>query len=265
MKRSYFPKITLVILLVIIIFVILNLTSFSKEIKNFFYLISQPIQRWLWAAGIKTSNLLEAIAELKSLKKDNESLKLREQELLGEIITLKGLEKENQDLRQALDIGLSKDFELIFSQIIGKEIADALLIDKGSKDGIEVGFPVLTGQKVLAGRIWHVYENFSKVQLLTFNDISFDVKIFNKEIYGLVKGKGNFKLSLEFIPQKENVAVGDLALTSSRGGVFPQNLLVGQILDVKSSDVELFQKIEVKPFLNIRDLDYLFIIKNFKK
>lgn len=265
MKRSYLPKIIIVILLVIIIFVILNLTSFSKEIKNFFYLISQPIQRWLWSAGIKTSNLLEAIAEIKSLKKDNESLKLREQELIDELITLKGLEKENLSLRRALGLGLNKDFELIFSQIIGKETADILLIDKGSNDGLEVGFPVITEQKVLAGRVWQVYKNFSKVQLLTFKDISFDVKVFNKEVYGLVKGKGNFKLSLEFIPQKENVAVGDLTLTSSKGGVFPQNLLVGQILDVKSSDIELFQKIGVKPFLNIRDLDYLFIIKNFKK
>ncbi len=264
MRRSYFPKMSIVILLVII-FVIFNLTSFSKEIKNLFYLISQPIQKRLWAAGIKTSNLFEAIAEIKSLKKDNESLKLKEQELLNEISTLKDLEKENLALRQALGLGLNKEFELIFSQLIGRETADTLLITQGSKNGIEVGFPVITQQKVLAGRVSYVYENFSKVQLLTFKDISFDVKIFNKEIYGLVKGKGNFKLSLEFIPQKENVAVGDLMLTSSKGGVFPQNLLVGQILDAKSSDVELFQKIEVKPFLNISDLNYLFIIKNFKK
>lgn len=257
-------KIGIIVILGIILFLALNLTSARKEIKNFFYLISSPIQKWFWQTGEKVSAFFTTITEIKNLKRENEELKLKIQELLSENISLKELKKENEILRTALNIGLEKEFSLVFAQVIGKDIAqDSIFINKGSKDGILKNSPVITQQKILVGKISEVYKNFSKVMLLSNKESSFDVKILDTEIYGVVKGKGNFKIFLDFVPQEKEIKKGDLVITSMLGGIFPKGLLVGEIIEVKKSDVEPFQQAELKPAFNIDEIENLFIITKF--
>jgi len=90
MKLPSSFKIGLISVLLISFFIVLNLTGFSKEIKNFFYLISSPIQKTFWRAGDNMSDFFEAISQSKNLKKENEELKLKIQAFLAENIALKG-------------------------------------------------------------------------------------------------------------------------------------------------------------------------------
>jgi len=278
--RFSLKKNKILIVVISAILLIISLNFFQREVKNFFYLISAPIQKWLWREGIGISNFFEGILKAKNLRIENEKLKLKNQELLTENIELKELKKENEILREALNLGLEKEFELKICEIIGKEISqDSLIINKGSRDGIEKDLPVITQQKTLVGKIEKVYQNFSKVKLLTAKESTFDVKILEKDynppttlpsearapIFGLAKGKGNLKLILDLIPREKEIVIGDKVFTSAEGGVFPKNLLVGEITEVKKSDVEPFQEIEIKPAIDIKDLEFLFIITNFKK
>lgn len=248
-------------ILIIVFFVFLNLGSVSSRVKNFFYLVSEPVQKWFWEKGNNLSNFFETISEIKSLKKESDNLKLKNKELLSENLVLAELKKENEILRKALEIGLKKDFKLIFAQVIGKDVSqDSIKIDKGSKDGVKMGLPVITQQKILVGEISQVFENFSDVQLLSNKKSSFDAKISDTETYGIVKGKGNFKLYFDLIPKEQELKEGNFLVTSALGGVFPPGLLIGEIKEVKKSDVELFQKAEIKPAFDIKELKFLFVI-----
>ncbi len=265
MKQPLKLKTGIVAVLILLIFVILNLTGFSSKIKNFFYLVSSSIQQNLWRAGDKTSDFFEAISEIKSLKKENEEFKLRTEGLISENSSLKELKKENETLREALELDLRKDFKLVLAQVIGKDVSqDSILINKGTKEGILKGLPVITSQKILLGRIGQVYEDFSEIILISNKESSFDAKISDKEIYGVVKGKGNLELYLDLIPKNEEISQGELVVTAALGGVFPQGLLAGVIKGIKKSDVEPFQTAEIKPSFEIKELDNLFIITNFQ-
>ena len=268
MKLSPGVKIGLIIVLLIAFFIVLNLTSFSKEVKNFFYLISSPIQKTLWRAGDNLSDFFEVISEIEKLKKENEELLLKNQALLAENTRLKELKKENEVLREALEIGLEKEFKLLLSEVRGKDISqDTLLINKGSKDGISKGFPVITQQKALIGKIGEVYENFSKVILISNKESSFDAKIMewddDGDIRGVIKGKGNLKLFLDLIPQEKEIKEGNLVVTTVLGGIFPKGLLVGEIKEVLKSDIQPWQGAEIKPAFDIKELETLFVIINF--
>ncbi len=260
-----FPfKKTKILIVIFGILVLVLLNFFQKEVKNLFYLGSQPLQNWLWQRGGELSDFSELISGFKNLKKENEELRLKNQELWHEILTLKEIKKENEFLKKALGIGLEKEFELDLAQVIGKDISgDLLLINKGERDGILKGLPVITEQKVLIGRISEVYGNFSKIILLTAKDFSFDAEISEKEIYGVAKGKGNFILSLEFLPIDKEIKEGDLVQTSILGGIFPKGLLVGEIKKIQKSDIESFQRAEIEPAFKIGDLRFLFIIKQW--
>jgi rod shape-determining protein MreC len=278
-------KIGITIFLLVVIFVVLNLTNSPKNIKNFFYLISSPFQKFLWKSGIKASDFFETIKEIKNLRKENEELKSLNQQLLAEITRVKELKKENEALRESLNIGLEKDFKLIISQIIGKDISqDSLIIDKGLKDGIDEGLTVITPSKTLVGKIGEVYEDFSKVILISNKESSFDAHIsdtphqnefgagqaeiypvrneISNGVYGVVKGKGNFQISFDLVPQEKELKEGDILVTSAMGGIFPEGILVGEIGKIKKSDIEPFQQAEIKPALDIPKLDFVFIIKH---
>ena len=278
MRLSPRSKIGTALVLLVVFFVVLNLTGFQKEVKNFFYLISSPIQEAFWRVGDRISDFFETVTEIKNLKTENEEFKLKIQELLAENIALKEFKKENEILRTALEIGLEKDFELILAQVIGKDISqDFILINKGLKDGISKDSPVINQQKVLFGKIQEVYDNFSKVMLITDKKSSFDAKILapyqtegfgagsDSEIYGIVKGKGNLQLYLDLIPQDKEIKEGDLIVTTPLGGIFPSGLLVGKIKEVRKSDIEPVQQAEISPLFDIKETEYLFIITNFNQ
>ena len=258
LKRS---KILIVVFGVLFI---LSLNFFQKEVRGFFYSISAPIQKTLWEGGDRVSDFFETIVEIKNLKKENESLKLKNQELLAEIVSLRELKKENQILREALEIGLQKEFKLTLAEVIGKDInQDSILINQGLREGIFEGMPVITSQKVLLGKITEVYENFSRVMLISNKESSFDVKIADTNITGIVNGKGGLNLVLDLIPKDQEIKEGALLITSNLGGIYPQNLLVGLIKEIKKSDLKPFQQAEVLPFFDLRELEKVFIILDF--
>jgi len=241
--------------------IIVALNFFQNPVRNFFYSMSAPIQASLWQAGDRVSNFFETITEIKSLKKENEDLKLKINSLLAENASLKELKNENEALRIALNLGLEKEFRLTLVQVIGKDISqDSLLINKGSKEGLSEGFPVITEQKNLVGKISEVYENFSKVMLIFNKESSFDAKMSDEEIYGVIKGKGNLKLFLDLVPQDKEIKQGDILVTSVLGGIFPNGLLVGEIREIKKSDLEPFQQAEISPLFDIGKLGNLFVI-----
>ena len=221
MKFSPRLKIGIIIVLLIAFFAVLNLTAINKEVKNLFYLISSPIQKTLWGAGDRASDFFETISEIKNFKKEadelsfidtlrcarvNEELKLKIEALLAENAELKGLKKENETLRIALGLGLEKEFKLLLAEVIGKDISqDTLLINRGLKDGISKSLPVINQQKALVGKIGEVYSNYSKVILISNKESSFDAKIPESDIQGVAMGKENGKLFLTSFPRKKKL------------------------------------------------------------
>jgi rod shape-determining protein MreC len=253
-----------VVVLLIAVFVILNLTGGAKSFREFFYSFSSPIQKNLWRSGANVSDFFESIFQIKDLKAENESLKLQNQELTAKVAELSEFQKENETLRNALQIGLEKDFRLVLAQVTSKEVGkDIILINKGQKDGMAVGMPVITEQKVLLGKITEVNDYFSKVSLITDKDSVFDAKIQETGVEGVVKGAGNFSAIFDLVPRDAQIKEGEEVVTSVLGGVFPGGILAGKIVKIKKNDTESFQKAEIQPVFDIKELDNLFVIVNF--
>ncbi len=255
-------------LAIAILLILLTLNKFFlNEVKNAFYTITSPIQNVLWKKGEEFSGLLQTLFELRSLKIENQELLKQNQKFLSIMGEIKNLRKENQTLREVLNLGLEKDFEMILVEVISKETeGDFILVSKGKEDGISEGMPVITKEKVVVGSIEKVYKNFSRILLLSNQKSSFDVEIQSKEngeIYGLAQGEGDLRIRLKFVPQEKELAKGDTVFTTVLTGIFPKGLLVGEIIEVKKSDVSAFQEAEIEPYFKRNLLEILFVIKNF--
>jgi rod shape-determining protein MreC len=275
-KKRNIYKFLLITITILGLFFSLNF--FQKEIKSFFYYFSSPFQKFFWKKAYDVSNFFNYFGNNKKLNNEINQLKDKNKQLESEIAYLRELKNENKALREALNLNLEKDFNLIFAKIISKEInRDFIIIDKGYSDGIFENMPVITYQKSLLGKVVDVYKNYSKVMLFSDKKSIVDVKIqpskeqdkeqkqeqdnkIEENILGVLKGQGNLKSTIDLVPNDKKISEGDMVITSGLGGTFPSGILIGKIKNVKKSDLEPFQYIEIEPNFDILQLDFIFVI-----
>ena len=249
-------------ILVIVFFAMVNLFGFSGNIKNAFFAVSSPVQKVFWNSGNRVSNFFQAYYNVQNLNSENEYLKTENQRLLAKIVDIEGAKLENKILRQALNIGIEENFDLVLAEITAKQ-GDFIIIDKGINDGILENMPVVTAEKIVCGKVKEVYQDFSKVMLITSQESSFGAKIQGREASGLVKGQGQGFLLLDRIPKDIEIQENDIIVTISLGNVFPKGLLVGKIKKKSRSDANPFQQAELCPLFDINNLRSLFVVTDY--
>jgi len=219
------------------VFFILNIFN----TKEFFYSLSENIQLNLW----KVNNNCELVEDqrLISLMAENEEL-----------------QRENHFLKDSLGLKDYPDIGLIYGRIISKDyLSDNILINTGSIDGVKVGFPVVINNNILIGRVSEVYNNYSRVKLLSLKDNLTDVSI--NGVVALAKGKGSETIVLEMFPRDKELKEGEFILTSSLGGNYPAGLVIGKVKNPKKIDNEPFQISEIEKAYNLFSIDRVNILK----
>lgn len=266
---SYFLWQKILVKMGILVFLILLLNIFQAEVKDSFYIISAPVAKNLAKTSNNLSSLLEPFLSSKNLKQENDDLKNENQKLLLEFSLLKENSREEQTLEEVFNSTKGDNFEMVLTKIIGLDASyDFILIDKGSDDGIFENMPVISSQKVLYGKVFKAYQNFSQVMLISSKDSVVDVKVQSDDpaknsVYGAVKGEGNFSAYLDLIDLNAQIKENDYLITSGLEGVFPRNLLVGKIRSVDKDDLKPFQTAEISLFFEVKNIENLFVVTNY--
>jgi rod shape-determining protein MreC len=138
-----------------------------------------------------------------------------------------------------------------------------VVINRGSNDDIRRGMPVVTNQGLI-GRVDAVIADAARVQLITDPASSINVYLQNAGTDAILVGSVTGDVSLDMISQDASVEPGDLILTSGLGGGYPPDLIIGQVLSVRSLDVELFQQAAVQPTVDFSRLEIVLVITNFR-
>jgi len=116
----------------------------------------------------------------------------------------------------------------------------------------------------LVGRVDAVIADAARVQLITDPASRVNVRLQNAEQDGSLIGSVTGDVILELIPQDTNVETGDLVLTSGLGGGYPPDLIVGQVVNIRSRDFDLFQQATIQPVVDFNRLQVVLVIVNFK-
>ena len=231
------------------IFFLLLLISFIFVIGSRYFTF--PIYRFKYS-----------LDNVERLKKENK--KLREKASLYEIEKIKLNEtlKENERLKTRLNLKLpSPSWKIVWAEI-QNVYSQELLIDKGIADGVEEGFPVLSGD-TLIGRISRLWQNKSMVTLLTHSNFSAGISLARGGLEGVAEGLPfENAVQIKYIPKRSDVKKGDEVITSGRGGIFPSGLKVGEVCEVISEPFGFFLKIKIKPALELSHIqDVVILIK----
>ena len=225
------------------------------------------IQTWFSSRFVALQDFLTAPRDVASLRQRNAELESEVAELQAQVIQLQQQVGETDILAALVDVSLARSENTYkAAAVIGRDPSPFLhyvIINAGSNDGILRGMPVVTDQG-LVGRIDAVIADAARVQLITDPASRVNVRLQNAETEASLLGSVTGDVTLDLIPQDITIEQGDLVLTSGLGGGYPPDLIIGQVVNVRSRDFDLFQEATVQPVVDFNRLQIVLVIINFK-
>jgi rod shape-determining protein MreC len=68
---------------------------------------------------------------------------------------------------------------------------------------------------------------------------------------------------MDYIPQGETFEIGEVVLTSGLGGRFPKGIPIGQVVEIRQRDIDVFQQAIVRPTVDFPRLELVMVVTNF--
>jgi rod shape-determining protein MreC len=206
-------------------------------------------------------------------KKQNKQLKAEVQQLRSQLAQSQTAERDVSQLRGL--VGLSKDqgYPQGTRPVTGRVIArsptvwySSVKINKGKSDGIRLDQPVIASGG-LAGKITRVTGGTAEVTLITDASSNVSAQVMPQGANGIVRPEvGNPNdLLLDFVEKGRRVTQGTTVVTSgfqSSGveSLFPRGIPIGRVTKVDLSEIELYQRVHIKPFADLHQLDYVQVL-----
>jgi rod shape-determining protein MreC len=258
---------TTIIFLVVGGVMALALGGYFSSASNVFTDSLVNIQFWFSSRFIALQDFFTAPRDITSLRQQNAELQNEVAELQAQVIQLQQQVGETQVLAALVDFAQARTENTYKgAAVIGRDPSPFLhyvIINVGSNDGILRGMPVVTDQG-LVGRVDGVIADAARVQLITDPASSVNVRLQNAEEEGALVGSVTGDVILQLIPQDAVVETGDLVLTSGLGGGYPPDLIVGQVVNIRSRDFDLFQQATIQPVVDFNRLQIVLVIVNFR-
>lgn len=216
---------------------------------------------------LNTSQTLADLAEIRNLRTRNALLEETLAQFQAELVELREIESDYERLTELLDYtNIRDDQEYLTADVIAVDQSGqrrTITINRGTRDGITVGMPVVT-QQGLVGRIITVSANASRVLLITDPSSAVSARLQTNRVEGTVIGQLSGNLRLTFIPLDQEIVEGDLVITSGLGGNFPPDLVIGQVTSIRQFEFELYQEAQVRSLNNFSTLEFVLVVTNFQ-
>lgn len=194
-------------------------------------------------------------------RSENERLKEAVHRLALATSAYQEIKQENLRLRKLLSVSETLPIETMGARVIARTpsfLANVIYIDRGFQDGVHVDSAVLSGDGIV-GRTTLVARHQSQVQLITNPDASIGVILETSRMPGVLRGSGDYLLDLNYIGNTEQVAVGDLVLSSGLDGIYPKGLAIGKVVDSRKGK-GVFRSIKVQPGVDLTRLEEVLIL-----
>ena len=259
--RSLFLLIGVVLLQVLLLAVQIKRDSQGRLIRVWTVSAVSPVERsGAWGVG-KIRDAWRHYFALSDTARQNEQLKRENGELKLEIMQLQGKSAEADRLAALLNFKQKQNkVPMVVARVIGSSAdpnSNVIYIDQGQRDGIRKNMGVITPEGVV-GKVMESYRDASQVLIVTDRDSGVGAMIADSRIQSPVGGTGEPLLNMKYVGNDDEVAVGARVVTSGMDRIFPKDLPVGVITQVKPGGQ--YKQIRVKPSANLEKLEEVIVL-----
>lgn len=205
------------------------------------------------------------------LAEENEQLREQVDRLREDKSRLIGVLQENTRLRKLLGFKRKHpDYELAPAEVVGRDTTPyfrVLTLKLESEAKLEPRMPVVVAGGVV-GQIHRTYGAFADVVIVSDPRSRIDAISQRNRAQGVIRGLGHqrdYLAKISYLRRKDEVRKGDVMVTSGMGGVFPPELIVGTVREVRRKKRGLFQQALVEPAVDYSRLEEVFVITDVQE
>ena len=232
-----------------------------------------PMQRAVTNVTRPVGDFFSGLAHLPSLSKENQELKDELAAAHADDATKELIQTQNEELQGLLDLRPTLDPEAVAAVVIANGLSNfewTITIDKGSNDGIAMNPPVVTGSPdapMLVGHVVQVSPDSADVRLIIDRQSAAAAVLKDSQEAGLIHGQGDADLRMTDV-EPGTVTEGDVEQVFTLGyevtgqpGLYPPDLLIGQVSRTVPADNATEEFIEVRPAVDFATLQFVLVLK----
>jgi len=213
-----------------------------------------------WGFG-KVRDVWHHYFALQNTTRENEALRRENDALKLQLEALRGRAAEADRLAVLLNFRqLNRDVPMLGARVIGAS-ADSgsatVFLDRGEQDGVKRNMAVITPEGVV-GKVIETFSGTSQVLLLTDRESGVGAMLADSRIQSPVGGLGEPLLAKKYVPNDDAVSVGQRVVTSGMDRIFPKDLPVGTVAEIKPGNP--FKQIRVRPAANLERLEEVLVL-----
>lgn len=257
----------IVAFIAIILIILISFTSQGREkVSSIEGLISKamvPVQKTIFTGSQYVKNFFASIIEIGTLKETNKELKEEIKNLRQQQVDLETIKNENERLTKLLNYQKSNpQYDYIVAKIVSIDPEvwfNVFIIDKGSKDGIKKNSAVAVSEG-LVGKVVEVSSGTSKV--LSISDTGSMINGVSSRTGDYIRIQGSTESTLEgFVTPEAKLISGDIIITSGLGGIYPDNIIIGEVEKVKKEIGMLEKTVIINPAVDFKQLKEVTVLK----
>ncbi|WP_457791843.1 rod shape-determining protein MreC [Anaeromassilibacillus sp. SJQ-5] len=232
--------------------------------------IITPLQSAVTSVSDGISGFFGQFGSSKETREELEQAQKELRELREQVVDYDKMKEENEWYAKILGLHEQhSDYTFASGKVIAVDPLSPFgnfTINAGTKSGIAVGDPVITAEG-LVGLVSEV--SFTSCKVRTILDV-------NTKASAMISRNGNTAITggapplaekgllrLNTLEKSSGAAIGDIVVTSGRGGVFPEGLLIGKITEVNPESDGLSLYAIIEPYVDVRSLKNVMVITSF--
>lgn len=214
-----------------------------------------PNMEWAMVPVTATLNIVRDFQSYARIYEQNQELRRELQQMKAWKEAALQLELKNARLLDLNNVRLDADLTFVTGVVLtdsGSPFRRSVLLNIGARDGLRDGQAAMDGIG-LVGRISGIGQETSRVLLLTDTNSRLPITIQPSGQTAILFGDNSPTPVIDFLEKPELVRAGDRVVTSGDGGVFPADLLVGQLIESREGhyQVRLAADFERLAFLRV--------------
>jgi len=276
----------------LVVFLVLSIAIltayFGESGGGFFHNLQRGAQEAFAPVETGASRALKPVRDLfgwvgdtVDAKDKNAALEREVDELRSELARTRTAQRDAAQLKGLVGLQKEEGFPQGTEPVTARVIARApnvwyssIKIDKGSSDGVELDQPVIAAASSdagaatggLAGKITKVTGGTSEVTLVTDASIGVGAQVMPAGAAGVVRPEvGDPRdLLLDLVHGgrvTDNAIVVTSGFKTSVGeSLFPRGIPIGRVTDVDLDEVEIYQRVHLRPFADLRRIDIVQVL-----
>lgn len=246
--------------------------SHTSPLTDALGVVTSPLQNAASYLSAKFDNFTGLFISSKSYKDRVAELEQQVADYQSQLVDYEKTKKQLASYEEFLDVReKNPDYTWVYSTVIGRDSTDlfgSFTINKGSADGIKVNDAVIYSE-YLIGVVTEVNPTSAVVKSVfdpTVNIAAYEIR--TGEL-GYVTSDTTMSLDgacrLSGLDRDTAISKGGLVCTSGTGGIFPKDLIIGTVSDVKKSETDLSAYAELELSVNSKDIHDCFVITAFEE